>query len=166
MSRPQHAAASHSKGAGSVQLKTGSLLPNSHAHSQMMQQQSDSEQRARQRHNVHVMFLESPKNDHMLNRVTAALGRMVHKRGFCHVEIAVPDPLSNEYLSSSIYNGETVTLSRSKTFANPGYTIVSFTVNGNELQDMTHQLNESKRVNNGFDAVGMYLAALPFQVIL
>jgi len=89
--------------------------------------------------------------------------------GFCHTEIVIPDLEcttlgSPSYLSSSIYNGETVTLTRTKTFANPGYTVLTFTVDGNELSRIGDYLHESKRMQLGFDYLGMYLAALPFQV--
>lgn len=88
-----------------------------------------------QRHNIHVMFLCSQKDDHLLNRLTSMLGQRVHKQGFCHVEICIPDVESStympgrehaSYLSSSIYNGETVTLNKTKTFANPGAVIACF----------------------------------------
>lgn len=120
-----------------------------------------------ERYNMHVLFLSSddPK-DHVLNRLTSALGARVHRnKGFCHTEICIPD-LENPhaYLSSSIYNGETVTLTRTKTFANPGYTVVTFTVTRPELVSITNYLHEAKRMQLRFDAVGMYLAALPFQL--
>jgi hypothetical protein len=74
---------------------------------------------------VHVLFLADQRNDHFLNRLTSMLGRRVHKQGFCHTEIAIPDMESStlscpSYLSSSIYNGEAVTLTKIKTFSNPG----------------------------------------------
>lgn len=145
-----------------IPLQTSSLLPSMHAQSLQHLEQ----QRARQRHNVHVLFLEDRKDDHVLNRLTAMLGRRVHNgQGFCHVEIVIPDEEhAGDYLSSSIYNGETVTLTRTKTFANPGYTVLTFTVDGAELARMADYLHESKRMQLGFDSVGMYLAALPFQL--
>lgn len=78
-----------------------------------------------QRHNVHVLFLADQRGDHFLNRVTAMIGKRVHKQGFCHTEIVIPDMETTtlscpSYLSSSIYNGETVTLTKTKTFSNPG----------------------------------------------
>jgi len=87
------------------------------------------------------------------------------------VEIAIPDlercPPGSAgqpaYLSSSIYNGEKVSLTRTKTFANPGYTVLTFTVSGAELSGIADYLFESKRMDLGFDSMGMYLAALPFQ---
>ncbi len=120
-----------------------------------------------ERYNMHVLFLsaDSPQ-DHFLNRITSALGARVHRnRGFCHTEICVPD-LENPqtFLSSSIYNGETVTLTRTKTFANPGYTVLTFTVTHPELVGITNYLHEARRMQLKFDAVGMYLAALPFQL--
>lgn len=45
-----------------------------------------------------------------------------------------------------------------------GYTVVTFTVNGKELSSMADYLYESKRRQLGFDSMGMYLAALPFQL--
>lgn len=116
---------------------------------------------------MHVLFLsaDGPK-DHILNRITSALGARVHKnRGFCHTEICIPD-LQNppSYLSSSIYNGETVTLTRTKTFANPAYTVVTFTVSRAELVQISDYLHEAKRMQLKFDSMGMYLAALPFQL--
>jgi hypothetical protein len=78
-----------------------------------------------QRHNVHVLFLADQRGDHFLNRLTSILGQRMHKQGFCHTEIVIPDLETStlacpSYLSSSIYNGETVTLTKTKTFANPG----------------------------------------------
>ena len=95
------------------------------------------------------------------------IGRKLHKgAGYCHVEIVVPaDDQSGEYLSSSIYNGETVTLTRSKTFANPGYTVLTFTVDGKELSHMSDYLHESSRMQLGFDSLGMYMAALPVSIM-
>jgi hypothetical protein len=69
------------------------------------------------------------------------------------------------FLSSSIYNGETVTLTKTKTFANPGYTVMTFLVTGSELQGIMNYLNESRRMQLSFDGLGMYLAALPMQLV-
>lgn len=134
---------------------------------QPMMQRNVSTAGSSERYNMHVLFLsaDSPQ-DHILNRITSALGaRVHHNRGFCHTEICVPD-LENPhaYLSSSIYNGETVTLTKTKTFANPGYTVLTFTVTRPELVSITNYLHEAKRMQLKFDAVGMYLAALPFQL--
>jgi hypothetical protein len=128
--------------------------------------QQGSASAAQQRHNIHILFLEDRKGDHLLNRLTAMLGKRVHRnQGFCHVEIAIPDPANpQQYLSSSIYNGETVSLSHTKTFANPGYTVMSFTVNGIELSCIADYLHDSHRMQLGFDSLGMYLATLPFQI--
>ncbi len=45
-----------------------------------------------------------------------------------------------------------------------GYSVLTFTVDGNELDGISQHLHESKRLQMGFDSLGMYLAALPFQV--
>lgn len=122
---------------------------------------------------MHVLFLQPLLHDpqeHFLNRLTSFVGEKVHKKGFHHVEIVVPDldknnaTSSNNFLSSSIYNGETVTLTKTKTFANPAYTIMSFSVTGQELSKMLDYLHESKRQQLKFDQLGMFLAALPFQI--
>ena len=159
---------SHCERPLSSQLNTALLLPSFH-HTQNPPNsscvQSMNQQQRQQRHNIHVLFLEDQKGDHILNRLTAMLGKRIHKnQGFCHVEIVIPDASTGEYLSSSIYNGETVTLSRTKTFANPGYTVMTFTVDGIELSSIADYLHDSKRMQLGFDSLGMYLAALPFQV--
>jgi hypothetical protein len=44
--------------------------------------------------------------------------------------------------------------------------VVSFTVSGSELVRITDYLHEAKRMQLKFDSIGMYLAALPFQVNL
>jgi hypothetical protein len=116
-----------------------------------------------------VLFLQPLPNDpheHFLNRLTSFIGERVHKKGFHHTEIVVPDIQSGDggFLSSSIYNGESVTLTRTKTFANPGYTVMTFMVTGSELQGIMNYLNESKRMQLSFDGLGMYLAALPVQL--
>jgi hypothetical protein len=120
------------------------------------------------RHSIHVLFLQPAAHDpeeHFLNRVTSYIGKKIHGRGFHHVEIVVPDGTNaGSFYSSSIYNGETVTLTKTKTFANPGYTIMTFSVNGHELDCMLSYLHDSKRQQLHFDRTGMILAALPFQV--
>lgn len=146
-------------------LQLGGTSEHCRAAQQKQQAHHQSHRMAQQRHNIHVLFLEDQKGDHILNRLTAMLGKRVHKnQGFCHVEIVIPDAKTGEYLSSSIYNGEKVTLSRTKTFANPGYTVMTFTVDGVELSCIADYLHESKRMELGFDSLGMYLAALPFQL--
>lgn len=121
------------------------------------------------RHTIHVLFLQPLPNDpheHFLNRLTSFIGEKVHRKGFHHTEIVVPDLSSAEggFLSSSIYNGESVTLTKTKTFANPGYTVMTFAVTGRELNGIMQYLNESKRMQLSFDGLGMYLAALPIQL--
>ena len=65
MSLPAHAAAANTN---SKKLHTGNLLPNSHAQAMQHQRAEMEQQRARQRHNIHVLFLEARKDDHILNR--------------------------------------------------------------------------------------------------
>lgn len=123
---------------------------------------------SRERHSVHILFLKPVDHDpqeYFLNKLTSYIGERIHSKGFHHVEIVVPDTeCMNGFLSSSIYNGETVTLTKTKTFANPAYTIMSFSVTGLELSRIMDYLHESKRQQLKFDQVGMFLAALPFQV--
>lgn len=120
------------------------------------------------RHSIHVLFLQPSANDpeeHFLNKLTSYIGSKVHGKGFHHVEIVVPDVTSpGSYYSSSIYNGETVTMTKTKTFANPMYTVMTFSVNNAELSSMLDYLHDSKRQQVGFDRIGMMLAALPFQL--
>ncbi len=131
-----------------------------------------TQQQKNQRHNIHVLFLAANQNDFFMNKLTSIIGSRVHKHGFCHAEIVIPDMAEHRagshaagsFLSSSIYQGETVTLTKTKTFANPGYTVLTFTVNGIELASIADYLYESKRMQLKFDSVGMYLAALPFQL--
>lgn len=120
---------------------------------------------------IHVLFLQPLPGDpqeYLLNRMTSFLGQKVHSRGFHHTEIVIPDvdcqSSASSFLSSSIYNGETVSLTSTKTFANPGYTVTTFTVTGKELAGIRQYLYESKRMQLRFDAMGMYLAVLPFQL--
>ena len=79
----------------------------------------------RERHAIHVLFLQPLPNDpheHFLNKLTSFIGASVHNKGFHHTEIVIPDLDAGDggFLSSSIYNGECVTLTKTKTFANPG----------------------------------------------
>lgn len=80
---------------------------------------------------IQTLYLTPTEKDHWLNRLTSMLGERAHGKGFCHVEICIPDLSTNQssgsssrggggYISSSIYNGEGVTANRVKTFANPG----------------------------------------------
>lgn len=127
---------------------------------------------SRQRHTIHVLFLQpvpQDQDEHFLNRLTSYIGEKIHQKGFHHVEIVVPDPetchlAKSGFLSSSIYNGENVTLTKTKTFANTAYTVMTFSVSGPELGRITEYLQESKRQQLSFDKLGMLLAVLPFQL--
>lgn len=133
---------------------------------------------------IHVLFLEPLPSDCVegnrgareepwLNRATAALGGRVHGRGFCHVEICIPDlqpadrgggMLGYRYMSSSIYNGETVSVVATKTFSNPGYLVHTLSVTGAQLRRISDFIHDCKRREVCFDSVGMYLSMLPVQV--
>jgi hypothetical protein len=124
-----------------------------------------------QQHAIHVLFLEASPGDPWLNRLTSAIGSGVHGgRGFCHVEICVPrcdyaaasSRGHGDYLSSSIYNGETVTSTSVKTFANPGYTVHTELVSQHQLQALHDGIASANRRGVGFDALGMVASALPF----
>lgn len=141
-------------------------------------------------HAIHVLFLEPSERDPLMNRLTSALGARVHGRGFCHVEICVPHVPSASssasaaaqallpharqqgqahgpaYVSSSIYNGETVTATGVKTFANPGYTVHTEVVTEDQLREISNGISEAVRMQIGFDHVGMFMAALPFRVAM
>lgn len=114
------------------------------------------------RHAVQVLFLEPIPKDHWMNRLTGFLGGMFHGRGACHVEICIPNGKS--FLSCSIYNGEKVTLSSQKTFANPGYAVHTLEVNGEQLSNIRSFLSACHAQGQSFDKNGMYLATLPFPV--
>lgn len=156
----------HAAGTGSN--SAGTIQPIGFVSSSSSSPQNNNLSSSSSRHTIHVLFLQPQPNDPhepFLNRLTSYIGARVHKKGFHHAEIVVPDGTSSGgFLSSSIYNGESVTLTKTKTFANPGYTVVSFVVTGNELQGIMHYLNESKRMQLSFDGLGMYLAAFPLQI--
>jgi hypothetical protein len=67
---------------------------------------------------IYILFLHPDNGDPFLNRVTSFLGAAMHGTGACHVELCVPH--NGAYMTSSIYNGETVNVTTSKTFSNPG----------------------------------------------
>lgn len=119
-------------------------------------------------HAVHLLFLEPSARDPWLNRATSIVGARVHGRGFCHAEICIPHfprGLSGGqqgYLSSSIYNGETVNATVVKTFANPGYAVHTELVTWPQLERIATGISEARRRELKFDGLGMYLAALPF----
>lgn len=133
---------------------------------------------------IKVLFLEPQKRDFVVNRITAYIGGLLHgardggaeaRHGFCHVEICIPqdddenhhvsvDERSSNYLSSSIYNGETVSLTHSKSFGNPGYTIHTMAITASQLKRIRAYIYQHHEGQTGFDAVGMYMAVLPFQV--
>lgn len=120
---------------------------------------------------VHVLFLEPDQSrDHWLNRLSASVGRSLHGRGFCHVEISMPNlsrssaASAGGYLSSSIYNGETVKVVCTKTFANPGYVVHTISMKKGQLQRLADFVYDCQGRNVGFDGLGMYLATLPFQL--
>jgi hypothetical protein len=113
---------------------------------------------------VHVAFLETSKDErHAVNKLASEFGKMVHGRGIHHVEINIPEP-DGSFLSASIHAGETVMLNRVKTFANPGYIVCSKVVSRDELSRIRMHLVSANKNGVGFDGLGMYLAALPFQI--
>jgi hypothetical protein len=76
-----------------------------------------------QNNTVHVLFLRPTRSDPFLNRLTSYMGRMTHGVEACHVELCMPH--LGGFLTSSIYNGETVNVTMSKTFSNPGAYCIS-----------------------------------------
>lgn len=113
---------------------------------------------------VHLLFLEPCDGDHALNKLTAYVGGKLHGKKLCHVEVCMPDGNAG-YVSSSIYNGESVSLNRHKTFANPGYTVHTISVSQKQLQAMLDHVHESHRTGVRFDHLGMFMASLPFQIL-
>jgi hypothetical protein len=83
---------------------------------------------------VHVLFLHPAAQDPVLNRLTSYMGRLTHGVGACHVEICMPH--GDGFMISSIYNGETVNMSTTKSFANPGYTVHTLMVTDRQLVEM------------------------------
>lgn len=61
-------------------------------------------------------------------------------------------------------NGKLPRPKNTQTRYHAGYTSISFTVDGAELLEISSYLYEAKRMQLKFDAMGMYLAALPFQI--
>lgn len=108
------------------------------------------------------MFLKPDRTDPLLNRVTGYLGGITHGVSACHVEVSVPH--LNGYMTSSIYNGEVVNVNMTKTFANPGYEIHTLMVDDQQLSNMKKVMFNVHHRRDSFDAVGMYLACLPFQI--
>jgi hypothetical protein len=119
------------------------------------------------KHTIHVLFLEPINDDHIINSSTAFLGTRIHGKGFCHVEISLPysDSVGNSYLSTSIYSGECVSVNKSKTFANPGYSVLSIGVNETQLNRLKEKIQENYTAQTAFDRIGMYLATLPIQLL-
>lgn len=114
---------------------------------------------------IHVLFLKTRPDDFLLNRVTAHLGGYIHKNeGFSHVELSVPHASGKGYVSSSVYQNETVSLNQKKTFANPNYVIHSITVNPEQLKRLQQHMKAAHDAKIGFDHVGMFLSALPFSM--
>lgn len=113
---------------------------------------------------VHVLFLEPCDEDYALNRLTAYVGGRLHGKRLCHVELCMPDGNAG-FVSSSIYNGESVSLNRHKTFANPGYIVHTISVSEKQLQAMLDHVHESHRTGVRFDCLGMFMATLPLQVL-
>jgi hypothetical protein len=112
-----------------------------------------------QNHAVHVLFLRPGSKDPFVNRLTGYVGGMMHGIGACHVEICMPH--ADGFMTSSIYNGETVNITTSKSFSNPGYDVHTLMVTDRQLQDMKQTVVSRKNRQDPFDALGMYLAVLP-----
>lgn len=110
---------------------------------------------------IRVLFLQPHKRDHFINRVVAFISPPFH-----HVEIEF-DMSDNVFrsrcIASSIYNGESVFL-RERSFSNPLYTILTFTVNENDFNKMLNYCRHMHQTGASFDGTGMYLSILPFHV--
>lgn len=114
---------------------------------------------------MQVLFLApDSERDFFLNRLTARVGELVHGRGFCHVELKIPHPSCGGYVSTSIYNNETVCMNKSKSFANPGYTVHTFAVSKRQMDDIFRFVQASHDNRVAFDHIGMFCASLPFHV--
>lgn len=113
---------------------------------------------------VNVLFLRPIPTDPILNRLTGLVGALTHgeKMGACHVEMCLPH--QDGYMTSSIYNGETVNVTMSKTFSNPGYNVHTLMVSDHQLSDMKKFIFQTHGRKDTFDGVGMYLACLPVQL--
>jgi hypothetical protein len=66
--------------------------------------------------------------------MTSYMGQLTHGVGACHVEICMPH--ADGFMISSIYNGENVNVTTTKTFANPNYTVHTLMVNDKQLENM------------------------------
>lgn len=132
-------------------------------------------------HIIHLLFLETSSNEkHFVNWLTSKYGQIVHGKAIHHVELCIPDDPhprrwtntsqasmdsgTGNYLSTSIYAGETVSCSRVKTFSNPGYVVCSKVVSSEELLKIKNFVLDSHNRCVGFDGTGMYLAALPVSI--
>jgi hypothetical protein len=111
---------------------------------------------------VLVLFLHPVATDHILNRLTSYVGALTHGVGACHVELCMPH--NDGLLISSIYNGETVNVNTTKRFSNEGYTVHTLMVNDQQLASMKKTVLLKSGRKDPFDAVGMYLAWLPFKI--
>lgn len=115
---------------------------------------------------IHCLFLEYRADDHLLNRLTARLGQLLHGRGFHHTELCIPDlRRPGEWINTSIYNGETVSMNNVKTFANPGYVVVTLSVSTEELHEMRTFIERTHAARCRFDGLGMFVCMLPFRAI-
>jgi hypothetical protein len=83
---------------------------------------------------VHILFLHPDEKDPVLNRLTGYMGLLTHGVGACHVEVCMPH--HDGFMMSSIYNGETVNVTTTKSFANPGYTVHTLMVTDRQLAEM------------------------------
>lgn len=114
---------------------------------------------------VHLLFLVPDRQkDAPMNLATAAVGGAFHGDGFCHTELCIPHPIGHGYQSCSIYQGECVSVTQSKTFANPGYVVHSIAVSAAELRRIRAFVAEQVKDQTPFDLWGMYLALLPFPI--
>jgi hypothetical protein len=111
---------------------------------------------------VHVLFLNPARDDPVLNRITSYIGKLTHGVEACHVELSMPH--NDGFLTSSIYNGETVNATMSKKFSNPGYDVHTLMVSDIQLGKMKNMVLSVHNRKDSFDRMGMYLACLPVQV--
>lgn len=112
---------------------------------------------------VYVCFLKDVDPDeHIMNRLTNYVGSLMHGAGCHHVEFCFPD--RGDYWSTSIYQGETVSISREKTFRNPGYKVYSMTVSDESLENAKRFI-KSCVSNVAFSPLAMYMSTLPVQLL-
>lgn len=98
---------------------------------------------------IRLLFMKPDANDAFMNRL---VGR--YDGPYCHVEIEFDEGTHQAGMASSVFFGESVFMHR-RTFANPRYDVLSFTVSHQQYEKMHAYCRSEAQSGTEFSSLAM-----------